>query len=637
MRLGRCLRRPQPGRSPMLGLGPIRSAQCSRGAVRSLRAAPVALRRPAPPRRDGSPTTRRTPPIDERQRRRAPTTRTPTSAPSGPTSTARSRPIEQAAEAEARGRRSAARPGPASGRSPSAEDDHDAARTSDVGRAGEPPACRSSRRVPRAPMTTLDQGSRKPRTAIAAPTITNQPAISTNRAASSTSAGRRRRARPRSCSTPRVPIRRTRSRRSIAVGQAARPSRPTARVSAAGSRRPAPAIRLAEASGRPRQAVVRSRGRAAPPARRASAGVPVATVVEDPRRGRGRLERGGDGHGFGRARLGPTRPARARPPRARARRDRRGSGRRGDRLGARARRPPPPPRRRPRPPARGSGARRRFGSATSRFDRRVGAAVVAIAGSDTAVTRTGPRSAPATDASRAPQAGHDSRPYGTDSPQSMQSMVLVVIAAPRRPGRPGADRATASQTIRSARQSPGRRSVDPPNVPSRATSATVQTAARQAQTTRDEQPARPARATTNRATIARTAVTVGRAGRGRRRRPTRPTPRPPRRRSATSEQDDGRQPEADQVREWMPKARRDRAAERRPDAIAGQDDPPRGDGADDLADHPGEDDGDDDLGRLAAGRAWTIGVDDVERARQFAIGDEDDPDAARTRGPPRAG
>src|SRR6478735_3032608 len=89
---------------------------------------------------------------------------------------------------------------------------------------------------------------------------------------------------------------------------------------------------------------------------------------------------------------------------------------------------------------------------------------------------------PPTDARRAPQVGHDNLPYGTDAPHSMQSMDFVMVGPPA----PGPHLGCPGQSVAddpSVRQSPDRRSVDPPNVPSRTASAMVQMAARQAQAT----------------------------------------------------------------------------------------------------------------------------------------------------------
>ena len=152
---------------------------------------------------------------------------------------------------------------------------------------------------------------------------------------------------------------------------------------------------------------------------------------------------------------------------------------------------------------------------------------------------------------------------------------------------------------RSACQSPGRRSVDPPNVPSRATSATVHTAATPGADDADEdepdEPQRRRRCRRRRRSASRSGNAVeSRVDR-------RTTPRRRRCRTGIDQRQEhrGRQPESGQRHERVAEAGPDRAAQRRPDAVAGQGDPSRRDGPDHLAEHPGDDDRDDHLGRGA--------------------------------------
>ena len=90
-------------------------------------------------------------------------------------------------------------------------------------------------------------------------------------------------------------------------------------------------------------------------------------------------------------------------------------------------------------------------------------------------------------------------------------------------------------------------------------------------------------------------------------------------------QDDRRDPESGQCRERVPKARPDRPDERPADAVPGQHDPPCRDGPDDLADHPGDHDRGDHLGRLAQD-AHDDRCGHVRRTGQLAIGHDDQPD-----------
>ena len=181
---------------------------------------------------------------------------------------------------------------------------------------------------------------------------------------------------------------------------------------------------------------------------------------------------------------------------------------------------------------------------------------------------------------------------------------FAALAALDRPGRhprtspvdrPAAAVAYTFADERSWRQSPGRRSDDPPNVLRSRTSAIVQTAARQAHTTAVS--TRPTiQTTTNRRTAARTRTA------------SEPSPsavptavQAMAAATVDRHQDDDqgqrREPEAHGGREGMVEARPDRATQSDRDAVAIEGDPSSRDRADHLADHPGQDEHDQHVGR----------------------------------------
>ena len=249
--------------------------------------------------------------------------------------------------------------------------------------------------------------------------------------------------------------------------------------------------------------------------------------------------------------------------------------------------------------------------------RRIVAAVAACGDAIDDLGRSDAVTPTATNASGAPHDGQAERPDGTASPQSGQTIVRGSMGtSDPRPARSGVP--TACQTLQRPSSPPDGGSGDPPNVRCpRRTASTVQAAWRHAAT----MPARispPAHnptntnSTTNAATMSRSMSAD--------RNPAHATEAAPAAGTRTSSRIAAGTRNSTSVRMGCVIACDHRAPQPAGDRGAFEDDPPRGDAADDLADEPDEHDDDDRIGD---------GGDDppddrrrdVARQRQFGVRD----------------